>query len=134
MTLYAAPEAGKYFADSMGGMTGLAEDLEQGLTGTDMLGELGDSGASLAEPGGSNPIADAMKDFKGLAVAVRFDDGALEVEAAGDTGLELLGVLRLRPRGRRRRDPAGRHRRRDRRRVRGGLADPGRRADGVLHR
>ena len=89
VTLYAAPEAGKYFADSMGGMTGLAEDLEQGLTGTDTLGELGDAGESLTEPGGGNPLAEAMQDFKGLAVAVRFDDGALEVEAAGDTALNF---------------------------------------------
>ena len=86
VTLYAAPEAGQFMADSMGGMGGFATDLEQGLTGTDMLG---DAGAALDEPGGSNPFADALKNFKGLAVAVRFDDGALEIEAAGDTGLDL---------------------------------------------
>jgi hypothetical protein len=89
VTLYAAPEAGRYLSDSMGGMTGFAEDLEQGLTGTDALGQLSDSGAALDEPGGDNPMSEAMKDFKGMAVAVRFDDGALEIEAAGDPGLNL---------------------------------------------
>ena len=92
VTLYAAPEAGKYFADSTGGVGSLAEDLEQGLTGTDVLGDIGDAGASLTEPGGTNPMADALKDFKGMAVAVRFDDGALEVEMAGDTMLNFTGV------------------------------------------
>ena len=35
-----------------------------------------------------DPFTDALKNFKGLAVTVRFDDGALEVESAGDvTGI-----------------------------------------------
>jgi hypothetical protein len=82
VTLYAAPEAGQVIADSMQGMTGLAEELEQGLTGTDTLGELGD-------PGGPGGFSGAMRHFKGAAVAVRFDDGALEIEGAGDAGLDL---------------------------------------------
>ena len=40
VTMYAAPEAGQAFADSVDGMTGFAEELEEGLTGTDTLGEL----------------------------------------------------------------------------------------------
>src|SRR5204862_376219 len=68
-TMYAAPEAGKYFGDAMGGMSGLAGDVEQGLTGTDSLGELSD-----AAPTGTSP----MSNFKGMAATVRFDDGALE--------------------------------------------------------
>jgi hypothetical protein len=82
VSLYAAPAAGQYLADSMGGAAGLAGELEQGLTGTDLLGD-----QSLEPQGGKNPMADALKDFKGMAVSVRFDSGALEVESAGDTGL-----------------------------------------------
>jgi hypothetical protein len=85
VTLYAAPEAGAAIADSMEGMTGFAEELEQGLTGTDTLGE-------LTEPGGDNAFAQAMRDFKGAAVAIRFDDGALEIEGAGDTGIDLSAI------------------------------------------
>ncbi|MEO6510524.1 MAG: DUF3352 domain-containing protein, partial [Nocardioides sp.] len=82
VSLYAAPAAGQYLADSMGGAAGLAGELEQSLTGTDLLG-----GQTLESQGGTNPMADALKDFKGMAVSIRFDSGALEVESAGDTGL-----------------------------------------------
>ena len=67
-------------------MGGLAEDLEQGLTGTNTLGDR----ATRSTSPGATPRR-RMKNFKGLAVAVRFDDGALEVEAAGDSGLNLPG-------------------------------------------
>jgi hypothetical protein len=81
VTMYAAPGAGQYIADSLGGATGLAGAVEQGFAGSDVLGD-----TELPEEG-QNPMAEALKNFKGLAVSVRFDDGALEVEAAGDTGL-----------------------------------------------
>jgi hypothetical protein len=83
VSMYAAPAAGQYLADSMGGVGGLAGELEQGLTGGDMLG----GGEELQPQDGSNPMADALKNFKGMAVSVRFSDGALEIESAGDTGL-----------------------------------------------
>ena len=34
-----------------------------------------------------------MANFKGMAVTVRFDDGALEIEGAGDSGINLSKVL-----------------------------------------
>ena len=37
-------------------------------------------------------MSDALQDFKGFAAAVRFDDGALEVEAAGDPGIDLSKI------------------------------------------
>jgi hypothetical protein len=83
-TMYAAPEAGKYFGDSMGQMSGLAGDLEQGLTGTDNLGGLGD-----AAPTGESPLSN----FKGMAATVRFDNGALEIEGAGDSGIDMSKTL-----------------------------------------
>ena len=48
----------------------------------------------LPAPEMQQQVDDALKGFKGLAVKVRFDDGALEVESAGSTiypGLEGLG-------------------------------------------
>jgi Protein of unknown function (DUF3352) len=80
VSLYAAPEAGKYLEETIGGMSGYAEGFEEGLTGTDAMGEL-----SNAAPAGSSPLAD----FGGMAVTVRFDDGALEIEGAGDTGVRM---------------------------------------------
>ena len=47
----------------------------------------------------ADPFTDALKNFKGLAVAVRFDDGALEVESAGDTTGFGLSVLYASDRG-----------------------------------
>ena len=83
---------------------------------------------------GQNPMADALKDFKGMAV-----DRPLRRRRPGDRGRrrhrpDLVDGLRHRPGRRRGRDPAGRHRGGHRRGLRGGLADPARRADGVLHR
>jgi hypothetical protein len=71
VTMYAAPAAGKYLADTAGGMFGPMTGFDGDGSSSDVPDELGD----------------ALEDFKGLAVSVRFDDGALEVEAAGDTGL-----------------------------------------------
>jgi hypothetical protein len=90
-TLYAAPEAGKYLADSMGTVGGLAGDAEQ------FLGDSGLADGNLLPDeslgsGGDSSFADAMKSFKGAAVSVRFDNGALEVEAAGDPGLNLSAL------------------------------------------
>jgi len=84
VTMYAAPEAGQYLSDSLGGVSGLAGEIEDGLTGTDMLGD----GTSFDQDG-ANPMTETLKNFKGLAITVRFDDGALEVETAGDTGINL---------------------------------------------
>ncbi len=76
VSLYAAPEAGRFFEDTVGGMSGLAEELGEGLTGNSALGELSR---------GRSPLAN----FKGLAVTVRFDDGALQIEGAGDPGFDV---------------------------------------------
>ena len=80
--LYAAPSAGQYLADNFAD-----------------LGMLGGSAMSCAASDGSEAcptdlgppppvlpreVSDALKDFKGMAATIRFDDGALELEAAGD--------------------------------------------------
>ena len=66
VNLYAAPAAGKYFLDNVA-----------------------DLGAMTGAAGGATPgeMTAALKDFKGGAATIRFDDGALELEAAGDPGV-----------------------------------------------
>jgi hypothetical protein len=64
VNLYAAPAAGRYLAE------GLAD-----------LSEM------TAAAGPTDPdMSAALRDFKGAAATVRFDDGALELEVAGDPG------------------------------------------------
>jgi hypothetical protein len=67
VTMYAAPRAGRFLADLAGdaGASGLA----------------GGSGAAI--DGATAPL----RDFAGAAAVMRFADGALEVESAGDVGL-----------------------------------------------
>ena len=88
----------------LGGMgLGSLEDPLEGLTGMDSSGLLGSSSSSgsdsaapaafVSAAGETDPFADALRDFKGLAVSVRFDDGALEIESAGDvTGFGLSAL------------------------------------------
>jgi hypothetical protein len=66
VNLYAAPAAGTYFVD-----------------------HLADLGATTGDVGGATPeeATAAARDFKGMAAAIRFNDGALELEAAGDAGI-----------------------------------------------
>ncbi|KQW53316.1 hypothetical protein ASC77_03235 [Nocardioides sp. Root1257] len=69
ISMYAAPAAGKALADGLQGLSGLP------LDGVDDLG----GGAA-----GPQEMTDALKDFKGAAATVRFDDGGLELEVAAD--------------------------------------------------
>ena len=86
----------------------------------------------------SSSIADDLKakfrDFKGMAATLRFDDGAIEFEMAGDSNLSgqfLLAAGRL---GRGRPDTAGRHRGRLRARLRRRLVRRHHRHVRVVHR
>jgi hypothetical protein len=66
VNLYAAPAAGPYLADT-----------------------LADVGGMVGAGAGSVPdeTSAALRDFKGAAATLRFDDGALELESAGDPGM-----------------------------------------------
>jgi hypothetical protein len=88
VALYAAPEAGKYFGQEAGDVTGMADELTEGLTGGGI-----DLGDALDSPDSQAPTGGGFEDFKGMAVTVRFDDGALEIEGAGDSGIDLSKVL-----------------------------------------
>ncbi|WP_197026053.1 DUF3352 domain-containing protein [Nocardioides sp. URHA0020] len=69
VSMYAAPEAG----------TVLADQLSSGLGDLSGLSDLGDEAAAAPDD-----MTAALKDFKGAAATVRFDDGGLELEVAAD--------------------------------------------------
>ncbi len=112
VSMYAAPAAGEYFAsqlgmfeDQLGGM--MTEDfaVAPSATSRDELKEMGFSDQEIDDlglldetapetapetptetPSVPPEVTDALKDFEGAAATIRFDDGALEVEFAGDAG------------------------------------------------
>jgi hypothetical protein len=69
VSMYAAPAAGQVLSDLV----------------TDSLGGLGGLGAAGMQ-GQLDDATDQLKDFKGAAATIRFDDGGLELEMAGDVG------------------------------------------------
>ncbi|GAA4721101.1 DUF3352 domain-containing protein [Nocardioides conyzicola] len=89
VSMYAAPAAGKVLADNLGGLGGLA------LGSSALACPAPCSGVSLTD-GETAPdeVTDALKDFKGAAATIRFDDGGLELELAADpaaTGQAVTG-------------------------------------------
>ena len=98
VSMYAAPEAGDFLAKNLADMTGMfggsASSIASSCTvepnadpGT--VPTCGDTGTVTSESNTPMPsqLADALKDFKGMAATIRFNDGALELEAAGDPGV-----------------------------------------------
>lgn len=75
VTAYAAPAAGKYIADAYE---------------TELLGL--DEDPLEAMPGQLQAMLDELDDFQGASATIRFDDGGVELEAAGDIGGELFGA------------------------------------------
>lgn len=104
LTAYAAPEAGTVIADAIGGFGllpfgGSSEcvyevepfDVEPGE-----IPEIPEIDDYCDDTGGSevpDEMMSALEDFRGGALTVRFDDGALEVEAA--SGTDALGLPTL---------------------------------------
>jgi hypothetical protein len=114
VSLYAGPEAGDYFADhaddlfGLGGLgdvaCGVTEGLVPGATssdddGTDDYGSYDDgygSGCADVDPSASavsDDLKEQLRDFQGMAITVRFDDGAVEMESAGDSSVPALTML-----------------------------------------
>ncbi len=105
VTLYAGPEAGDYVADHADEMFGfpfggMVEDYacsvapeDMSIDGDPLVGP--DSCDMPSEPSSdiSEDLAQKLRDFQGMAVTVRFDDGAIELEAAGDSSVAIPGVL-----------------------------------------
>ena len=97
INLYAAPAAGRYLADNLGEfgpmLGGGSGSASSGSCTSDSEGSetcLED----MPSPSSDVPdeVSDALKDFKGMAATVRFDDGALELEVAGDPGVSQKGL------------------------------------------
>ena len=87
VNLYAAPAAGRFLADNLGGMgfpfaSGYSGSCSASSDGPQTCVE--ESGTSSMVPSGTT---DALKDFKGMAATIRFDNGAVELEVAGDPGM-----------------------------------------------
>ena len=100
VTMYAAPAAGEYLSENLGDMSGIfggsassCLSYEDGssapYSSTDP--SCGDTSSDMNTPMPSE-MADALREFKGAAATVRFDDGALELEMAGDPGVSRTGL------------------------------------------
>jgi hypothetical protein len=108
VTLYAGPAAGDYLAghvEELGFPFGGIDDYACGVDGmlNDPEGEFsaysGDTAGSdeCDQPDPERPDLSAqleqkLRDFDGMAMTLRFDDGAIELEAAGDS-VGMPGVL-----------------------------------------
>lgn len=88
VNLYAAPEAGAFLADNLGALNPLGNGSATSSCSVDLEGNQTcddtETSTSLTVPAQVN---DALKDFKGMAATIRFADGALELEVAGDPGV-----------------------------------------------
>jgi hypothetical protein len=100
-TFYAGPAAGDYLADHVDDLFGLpfgmmTGDLDCWTDTQPMPGEVppsvGDCGTP--DPSGdpslsrvSDDLKDKLRGFKGMAATIRFDDGAVEMEVAGDSSV-----------------------------------------------
>ena len=121
ITMYAAPAAGDYLAENLADLTGVfggSASSSATSCAIDPNADPGtvdatcdDTGTVTSETNTPMPseMADALKNFKGMAATMRFNDGALELETAGDPGVSRRGSRR-RPRRRRRLHAAGGHR------------------------
>lgn len=85
VNMYAAPEAGRYLAQLADQFSGMASQL--GSMASD--GSMGPTGSSSMP----SQMTDQLKDFPGLAMTMRFSNGALEVAAAGGTNEQTTAML-----------------------------------------
>lgn len=101
INMYAAPSAGEYLGKEFADLTGVFGGSASASSCVVAPGT--NSQYSSADPfcqdmSSESPapmpseMADALKDFKGLAATVRFNDGALELELAGDAGAAQQGM------------------------------------------
>lgn len=76
MSMYVAPEAGKFLAELAGSIGG---GMLPGMPIDPMM----DSSFDTETPAVPEEVTKALEDFRGMAATLRFDDGALELEIAG---------------------------------------------------
>jgi len=102
VSMYAAPEAGDYLAKNLADLTGMFGGSATSAGSMTCTATPGSSATSCTSTGTAtssetnapmpSQMADALKDFKGAAATIRFSDGALELEFAGDPGVSRQGV------------------------------------------
>ena len=99
INMYAAPAAGAYLAENLADVTGIfggsAGSCSYSSTepfSDPSVDPCGDNGTYESNNPMPSEMADALKEFKGAAATVRFDDGALELEMAGDPGVSRTGL------------------------------------------
>ena len=131
VTMYAGPALGDYLADHVDELFGfpfggarLRSELrrprghrprsDEGSSDEDSFedgcadeGDIGGPTGSLI----SDELEQTLRDFKGMAGVLRFDDGAIELEFASDADIAGSNLLGERRRRRHDLDPARRHRR-----------------------
>ncbi|WP_457205612.1 DUF3352 domain-containing protein [Nocardioides sp. P5_C9_2] len=92
MSVYVAPAAGKYLGDLMSAQSSMFGVPDVAALDPETLQPMEDSQ-------GDDPLTPEMEqslaDFQGAAVTVRFDDGALELEMAGDPGQSMVALSGL---------------------------------------
>ena len=83
MSMYAAPEAGKFFAELAGTFAGggMVPGLSQPMP-------MDPAAAEVEPPAVPEELLKSLEEFQGAAATLRFDDGALEFEVAGAAGTE----------------------------------------------
>jgi hypothetical protein len=106
VTMYAAPAAGQFLADAVGTL-GDPFGILGGSSGCAVASSSSDGGdvyedtCSPIDPsrllGSGLPplgaLTERLADFKGAAATVRFDNGALELELAGDSGISQTSAF-----------------------------------------
>jgi hypothetical protein len=92
VSMYAAPEAGTFIAEELdfGGLGeitgGGADDCTVEDDGSMSCVESDFASSVATDDETEDEITEALKDFEGAAATLRFDDGGLELEVAGDAG------------------------------------------------
>ncbi|MDQ4051679.1 MAG: DUF3352 domain-containing protein, partial [Actinomycetota bacterium] len=97
LTAYASAEAGQVLVDELGdfgGVLGSGGPTDCAATEDFTEGCLSYEEDGLEEDIVPQDAAEALEDFEGMALTVRFDDGSLEVEAASG-GMKDLGLSSL---------------------------------------
>jgi hypothetical protein len=92
ISMYAAPTAGAYMADLIGAQRAALDSMggTDGMDGMDGVEGMDEPDDELTEE-----MEQSLTEFRGAAVTIRFDDGALEIEAAADPGQSLMAFSGL---------------------------------------
>ena len=90
VTMYAAPEAGQFLADTVEDFMGFGMNAEMPA---EMLSDEGSvEGGMPSDTEFTDDLREDLENFSGLAVTLRFDDGAVELEMAGDAAVTSRGI------------------------------------------